>query len=960
MKRRSLVVLFASLLAAVFMLVVYLAFCPAPALAEADRSNGSPQLVEAEANAFDYLGTDVAADPFSAVTADGGTASDKVQELVTKMTEASESLVKQITVTKGDYTVADFDDAIGLVVSNPEHYWMEPNFSYGYYDSDGDKESDPNESLAYINLSYLAAGADELTTLRQKFEAKVNEALSWVDDDTMSQFQVVQALHDYLVRNCEYNHAAASSGSSSSSSSSTKYSASFLAYGALVDGSAVCQGYTLAYKLLLSRLGVSSVCVSSTAMNHMWNLVKMNDDGGDLVKMGDEDGGGWYHVDVTWDDKGGTAEPSHTYFLRSDSEWRDSLGHYEWDAAYETPTTDYANRTYATYNGPTKSGSGATSATGYAHSRAATQNGVTFKVEWNDPVAGQDTTFHVTQTGGSSVAKARMDVPTYYDSDGSGAESVCDPSRNNWGTYYTLGDEGYDFTFSFTASGRYYMLFYFMDADNKVYYLRTNFFITIDDADHPAVSTIVANAVEQAKAATDGSEYEMALWLHDWELKQLDYDYSLNYCSAESGLTRGKGTCESFQRIYQKLLTKARLENARMEGNGHTWNAVRIGGKWYQVDVNWDDDNGANSKSYGFDATHLYFCLTDELMAVAHSDHTATYQASGYGCRSTDLSNNYFVRNGQAAEWAKAYASTIQTHLDKKETSFSVDTTNAYNPPSICGIQHPIIVYALNQMTWAASDGAKASTFKASSNVTTISNYSWTAVLDFKVAYGKVDLSGANISAISDQAWTGSEVKPAFTVTLNGGVLAEGSDYEVSYKDNVNFGTATVTVTGVGNYTGSASGTFKITKADSGSDQPAAGKVTMHRLYNKYTGEHFYTADASEKDGLVNVGWTYEGVGWTAPSSSATPVYRLYNSYVPGGDHHYTTSKKERDACVAVGWIDEGVGWYSDDAKGTPLYRQYNPYATTGTHNYTTSKAENDHLVSLGWSAEGISWYGVK
>ncbi|WP_321973662.1 hypothetical protein [Paratractidigestivibacter sp.] len=136
--------------------------------------------------------------------------------------------------------------------------------------------------------------------------------------------------------------------------------------------------------------------------------------------------------------------------------------------------------------------------------------------------------------------------------------------------------------------------------------------------------------------------------------------------------------------------------------------------------------------------------------------------------------------------------------------------------------------------------------------------------------------------------------------------------------------------------------------------------VTMHRLYNKYTGEHFYTADASEKDGLVNVGWTYEGVGWTAPSSSATPVYRLYNSYVPGGDHHYTTSKKERDDCVKAGWTDEGVGWCSDDAKGTPLYRQYNPYATTGTHNYTTSKAENDYLVSVGWSAEGVAWYGVK
>ena len=142
--------------------------------------------------------------------------------------------------------------------------------------------------------------------------------------------------------------------------------------------------------------------------------------------------------------------------------------------------------------------------------------------------------------------------------------------------------------------------------------------------------------------------------------------------------------------------------------------------------------------------------------------------------------------------------------------------------------------------------------------------------------------------------------------------------------------------------------------------QPSeTGTITMHRLYNRWTGEHFYTSSDEEKAHLVSVGWTDEGTGWVAPAKSSTPVYRLYNPYVPGGDHHYTTSAAERDACVAAGWRDEGVGWYSDDAKGTPLYRQYNPYASTGTHNYTVSKEENDHLVSVGWRAEGVAWYGV-
>ncbi len=135
---------------------------------------------------------------------------------------------------------------------------------------------------------------------------------------------------------------------------------------------------------------------------------------------------------------------------------------------------------------------------------------------------------------------------------------------------------------------------------------------------------------------------------------------------------------------------------------------------------------------------------------------------------------------------------------------------------------------------------------------------------------------------------------------------------------------------------------------------------TMNRLYNKWTGEHFYTANDDEKANLVSLGWTDEGVGWTAPTTSNTPVYRLYNKYVAGGDHHYTTDTAERDNLVKAGWINEGIGWYSDDDKGVIVYRQYNPYAVTGTHNYTTSKDENDSLVKKGWRGEGTGWYGIK
>lgn len=158
--------------------------------------------------------------------------------------------------------------------------------------------------------------------------------------------------------------------------------------------------------------------------------------------------------------------------------------------------------------------------TGYAHSATATQNGVTFTVSWNDAPAGTATTFHVTQTNGSSQAKARMDVPTYWD--GGSQESVCDPSRAAWASYYSLGTAGHDFTFDFTASGTYRIYFYFMDNDRNdpqndkgIYYLRTTAEVTVNDAARPSVTQIVNDAVDLCRQQTNGSEYDMALWLHD-------------------------------------------------------------------------------------------------------------------------------------------------------------------------------------------------------------------------------------------------------------------------------------------------------------------------------------------------------------------------------------------------------------------------------------------------------------
>lgn len=120
------------------------------------------------------------------------------------------------------------------------------------------------------------------------------------------------------------------------------------------------------------------------------------------------------------------------------------------------------------------------------------------------------------------------------------------------------------------------------------------------------------------------------------------------------------------------------------------------------MDLTWDD---TNDNWYGdLDQRHLYFGLTDEPMAIAHSDHAANYKKADYAYRPTDLSNNYFVRNGKSDEWAVKYVDRIQQHLDAKEESLSIDANNQSFPLSISEIQNEVVAHAMNLRKWKASD----------------------------------------------------------------------------------------------------------------------------------------------------------------------------------------------------------------------------------------------------------------
>jgi hypothetical protein len=183
-----------------------------------------------------------------------------------------------------------------------------------------------NPELFYVDSVYGLNGLNSyISTITPNYNSHTaadSQAVSTVIAEVTAQANTYSTdlekalfIHDYLVENIAYDWAVAADGASVSSTSDV-----FNVYGALVNGDAVCQGYALAYQLLLSKVGIESVLAESTVMNHAWNLVKI--------------GTNWYHVDVTWDDptpdtKG---QVMHSYFMLSDDTMISgrSSSHHDW------------------------------------------------------------------------------------------------------------------------------------------------------------------------------------------------------------------------------------------------------------------------------------------------------------------------------------------------------------------------------------------------------------------------------------------------------------------------------------------------------------------------------------------------------------------------------------------------------------------------------------------------------
>ncbi len=168
----------------------------------------------------------------------------------------------------------DIKDVFNIFKNDyPEYFWLTGGYKYSY-------DEHTNEILELEPVYSLLK--NQIIAMKSDLDAKVTELTK--DLSNKSQYEQSLILHDRLAQTVDYE--------------ATEYDQT--AYGALVEGKAVCAGYARAYQLLLHKVGIPGWYVRGSSksvdtgetVNHGWNLVSID--------------GKWYYTDVTWDDQNDT------------------------------------------------------------------------------------------------------------------------------------------------------------------------------------------------------------------------------------------------------------------------------------------------------------------------------------------------------------------------------------------------------------------------------------------------------------------------------------------------------------------------------------------------------------------------------------------------------------------------------------------------------------------------------
>lgn len=206
--------------------------------------------------------------------------------------------------TLGDY----YQSAIeAYTYDNPDIFYLSPNKMY--------LNIEKTTTIFKTTYNVYIDNGQETNYLVDEFPSKqyVDEAINKIENvknsiishKTGNTYNDVKMVHDYLVDNIEYDTSIARANI-------------YDVYGALVNGTCVCEGYARSFKYIMDNMEIPCVLVIGKATNsqgetenHAWNYVNVN--------------GSWYAIDTTWDDpvvlNGGKASTASRtkYFLKGSS-----------------------------------------------------------------------------------------------------------------------------------------------------------------------------------------------------------------------------------------------------------------------------------------------------------------------------------------------------------------------------------------------------------------------------------------------------------------------------------------------------------------------------------------------------------------------------------------------------------------------------------------------------------------
>lgn len=163
-----------------------------------------------------------------------------------------------------------------------------------------------NYSKAYNTISFSSRkqpdGIDKYRTDALMKAVQIHDELwaSGAIKSTMTQKQKARVYYDWLISHCAYDYAAYEDMVGNAS-----YASSYMTYGALVNGKAVCEGYTGAYNLLLKLEGIDCRVEVSKRVSHGWTSATLD--------------GVLYHIDTTHGDTSGS--PNKYFCMTPEAAW---------------------------------------------------------------------------------------------------------------------------------------------------------------------------------------------------------------------------------------------------------------------------------------------------------------------------------------------------------------------------------------------------------------------------------------------------------------------------------------------------------------------------------------------------------------------------------------------------------------------------------------------------------------